>query len=446
MYTITLIIGINLAYVTGNSVLIVDINNSNNYFIGTVINYEKFSGKIYLSVNNYVGTYELVVIYKININEYITNAIHPINTNNYKISIKVNTGLAYLSNDPVIVTSYKYPNEHFTGIITGYSNGNLFIDVWSYQGIFDNNVSSLLIINYNDYVTDTNEYIIDTTSTIQNFKVCSSLKYNYNDPVIVNDLYNQDNFFIGKIYNYNSSGDIQITVQKNNYFGTFGIVSNYSINYNYYTTTTIIKYLLDTTIFIVNFIVGVGFNYIINDPVIVTDLNNLDNYFIGTITNYNKIYGNMQIAVTKYYGTYTVLTNYLVEFNNYTTTTIMPYLINTTSTIVNFTVGIGLSYVPNNSVIVTSQDDPDNFFIGTIINYYSTTGNIQISVTNYYGTYVLPSIYDIDINDITSTNFSNNLMSRSSMPLLINNDNVNANNLILPLDSFSYSFNFPTFV
>ena len=447
VYTVTFIIGINLAYVTGNSVLFVDINNSNNYFIGTVINYDKLSGKIYLSVNYYIGTYELTVIYKININKYITNESIPVNTSFFKVFLNVNTGLSYSSNDPVIVTSYNYPNEYYTGIVEGYSESILEIIIWSYQGTFDS--FSILNINYNNYVTDTGsiKYIIDTTSTIQNFKVCGSLKYNYNDPVIVNDLYNQDNFFIGAINNYNSSGDMQISVQKNNYFGTFGFSSSYCINYNNYTTTTIIQYLLDTTIFIVNFIVGVGFNYTVNNPVVVTDLNNQDNYFIGTITNYNKIYGDMQIAVTKYYGTYTEFTSYIVDYNNYITSTITPYLIDTTSTILNFTVSSNLSYIPNNSVIVTSQDDPNNYFIGIIINYNSTTGNIQISVTTYYGTYNLPSIYDIDINNVISTNLSintSNIPLENNTPLLnkniisntkniINNKIININTLKVPL-------------
>jgi hypothetical protein len=422
VHTITLIIGINLAYVTGNSVLVEDINNSNNYFIGTVINYDKLSGKIYLSVNYYIGTYELTVMYKININKYITNENIPVNTSIFKVFMNVNTGLSYSYNDPVIVTSYNYPNEYYTGIVKGYRESFLEIDIWSYQGTFDS--LSILNINYNNYVTDTGslKYIIDTTSTIQNFKVCGSLKYNYNDPVIVNDLYNQDNFFIGAIKNYNSSGDMQISVQKNNYFGTFGIPSSYCINYNSYTTTTIIQYLLNTTIFIVNFIVGVGFNYIINDPVIVTDLNNQGNYFIGTINSYNKIYGNMQIAVTKYYGTYTVLTSYIVDFNNYITSTVMPYLIDTTSAVVNFTVSIGLSYIPNNSVKVISQDNPSNYFIGIIINYNSTTGYIQISVTNYYGTYNLPSIFIINTHKVLLAN-NTPLLNKN----IINNKIININ-------------------
>jgi hypothetical protein len=408
---VNFIVGKYLAYVTNDSLLIVDVTNSNNYFIGTVISYESSSGKIYLFVSKYIGTYEIPVIYKINKNEYITTTMQI--SNRYfdgyvdARDITVNIGLAYEKGDSIILTTYDaVPSYYLIATIVyipenfgnNFDNDNKYqtlrIDLWP-DPLNNGPYIDLFIITYNKYTTETTEYIVDTTKTVQNFKVNYSLEYNFNDPVIVNDLDNENNFFIGEILNYNSYGDIQINVQLNNYFGTFGSESKYSINYNYYTTKTIIKYLLNKTINIVNFIVGIGFNYSTNDPVLVRDINNELNYFFGTIIKYNKIYGNMEIAVIKYYGIYDEFTNYIVEFNNYLTNTTTKYLIDTTLPTQNFIVGLGLSYKPNIPVACISQEFPDDAFSGKVINYNSKFGNIEILVDSYSGLYTLPSIFTL---------------------------------------------------
>jgi hypothetical protein len=76
----------------------------------------------------------------------------------------------------------------------------------------------------------------------------------------------------------------------------------------------------------------------------------------------------------------------------------------TTGTYVSITFSPNLSYIPGNSVVVTSQTDPSHFFQGRIITYDSIIGNTEIAVTTVYGdTNFTRGFYIININPLDGT-------------------------------------------
>ena len=76
----------------------------------------------------------------------------------------------------------------------------------------------------------------------------------------------------------------------------------------------------------------------------------------------------------------------------------------TTGTYVSITFSPNLSYIPGNSVVVTSQTDPEHFFQGRIITYDSIIGNTEIAVTTVYGdTNFTRGFYIININPLDGT-------------------------------------------
>ena len=76
----------------------------------------------------------------------------------------------------------------------------------------------------------------------------------------------------------------------------------------------------------------------------------------------------------------------------------------TTGTYVSITFSPNLSYIPGNSVVVTSQTDPGHYFQGRIVTYDSIIGNTEIAVTTVYGdTNFTRGYYIININPLDGT-------------------------------------------
>jgi collagen type VII alpha len=72
-----------------------------------------------------------------------------------------------------------------------------------------------------------------------------------------------------------------------------------------------------------------------------------------------------------------------------------------TGVYISMTFSPNLSYIPGNSVIVTSQSDPEHFFQGRVVSYDSIIGNMEIYITSVYGdTNFARDYYLINLNPL----------------------------------------------
>lgn len=155
--SVTLFVGTNLAYIVGNSVLVIESTNHNNYFVGLVSNYDPVTGRIDVNEIAVVyGTFGSTLEYNVNLNGVSgptgnTGATGPtgfadryatattgsvvVNPLSEPVSLTVGTGLAYIAGNAVLVVKASDYTTSFTGIVSSYTAGTGSMAIVGITGI-----------------------------------------------------------------------------------------------------------------------------------------------------------------------------------------------------------------------------------------------------------------------------------------------------------------------
>jgi hypothetical protein len=147
-------VAVNLAYIRGNTVVVVDNNNPDNYFVGFVQFYDKSTGRIIINrIDDVNGTFNIPSIYNVNLNGIAgptgetgptgvtgatgptgapgdlyntrtTTAITPNPSFGSSITLTVSRRLAYIAGNSVIVVSPSNPDIFFEGRVFSYNGAS----------------------------------------------------------------------------------------------------------------------------------------------------------------------------------------------------------------------------------------------------------------------------------------------------------------------------------
>jgi len=252
---LTLNVEPNLAYASGNSILVTDTTKPTiNNFIGNVFSYDILTGDLIINnITNISGTFGSSVLYNINLNitgtnGYKTQTTTPVNINPYlfSITLTVANNLSYISGDPVYISNQIVSSNNFIGNVSYYdkTTGNLIIDnianingtfssTVKYDVTFNQDIYRNYYINVNDinYLTETTsiEFIDPYTSPLT-LTVGTNLGYVSGNIIYVSDSNNKNNNFAGKVYSYDAENGTLVINNITNINGNFNNETIYNIN------------------------------------------------------------------------------------------------------------------------------------------------------------------------------------------------------------------------
>jgi len=330
---LTIFIGNNLSYFTGNKIYISDITNPTvNNFVGNVSSYNISTGA--LIINNITvinGTYKYPT--------QTTSAVIIVPTVS-PLTLTVETNLAYRIGNSIFVTNVNNPTvDNFIGKVSSYNTttGTLIINnITNISGTFGSSVIykvNLNILGTNGYKTATvsttniNPYVTPLTLTVAN-----NLSYISGDPVYISNQNNLSNNFIGNVSSYSTTTGTLIINNITNISGTFSssviydVTFNQNIYRNYYVNVKDINYQTETTSAIIinpylspiTLTVGINLAYATGNIIYVSDKNNPNiNNFTGEVYSYNINSGNLVINnITNINGIFNSPVIYNVELYN----------------------------------------------------------------------------------------------------------------------------------
>ena len=308
---LTIIVGTNLSYFSGNKIYISDTTNPTiNNFIGNVSSYNTTTGTLIINnITNINGTYKYPT--------KTTNAVI-INPSVSPLTLNVETNLAYKTGNSIFVTNANNPTiNNFIGKVSSYNTttGTLIINnITNINGTFSSSVIynvNLNILGINGYKTATisttniNPYVTPLTLTVAN-----NLSYISGDPVYISNQNNSTNNFNGNVSSYNTTTGTLIINNITNINGTFSssviynVTFNQNIYRNYYVNVKDINYQSQTTSTIIidpyqspiTLTIGTNLAYATGNIIYISDKTNPNiNNFIGEVYSYNKNNGNLVI-------------------------------------------------------------------------------------------------------------------------------------------------------
>jgi hypothetical protein len=176
--SLSLTISAGLAYITGNSVAVIDSTNSFNRFEGRIQTYNSVSGALTIdSIVNILGTFALR-IYNINLDgidgptgaagstgstgekgetgstgksgdKYLTatTLVTPVPIQGSSVTLTVDTDLSYITGNSVLVINSASPTVRFEGLVQSYNSGSGSIVIDSITNISGTFTSSVYNVN-----------------------------------------------------------------------------------------------------------------------------------------------------------------------------------------------------------------------------------------------------------------------------------------------------------
>ena len=176
--SVTMFVGTGLAYIVGNSVLVIEQTNHNNYFVGIVSSYEPITGRIDINEIAVVyGSFGSTLAYNVNLNgvsgptgntgatgptgfadRYATATTGSVTVNplSEPVSLTIATGLAYIAGNAVLVVKASDYTTSFTGVVSTYTSGTgamTIVGITNIAGSFAG--SSVYNVNLNGVVGPT---------------------------------------------------------------------------------------------------------------------------------------------------------------------------------------------------------------------------------------------------------------------------------------------------
>ena len=151
--SVSFTVGTQLAYITGNSVVVVQNNDSDNSFEGQVSSYNKTSGDITIAnITNIIGTFGTEETYNVNLDgidgptgptgptgitgatgftgapgdKFLTSSVQNVilNPSSGSVSFTVGTQLAYITGNSVVVVQNNDSNNSFEGQVSSYNKNS----------------------------------------------------------------------------------------------------------------------------------------------------------------------------------------------------------------------------------------------------------------------------------------------------------------------------------
>ena len=329
---LTLIVGTELAYITGDSIYVSDqINPTVNNFFGKVSSYSSTSGTLIINnITNIEGTYRY---------QTETIAAVTINPNVSPVTLTVGKNLAYITGNSIFISNKTNPTvNNFIGKVSSYSttSGTLIINnITNIQGTFISNV--IYIVNLN--ITGTNGYKTETVSAVQinpsvsplTLIVANNLPYLPEDPIYISNQTISSNNFKGNVSSYSSLTGTLIIDNITNIQGTFNSTVKYNVTFNEiisrkynvsldkqnYQTETVDTVVINPYISPVTLIVGINLAYVTGNTIFVSDQTNPNvNNFVGKVSSYSSSSGTLIITnITNIEGTFDSEVIYNVNIN-----------------------------------------------------------------------------------------------------------------------------------